>query len=59
MNLETEYSRTPRTVILIKCENVWPIHLIKRNTTMLKIKIRLRDKERATINENIFTEELE
>lgn len=47
MNSETEYLRTPRTVILIKCENVWPIHLIKRNTTILKIKIRMRDKGRG------------
>lgn len=30
MHLETEYSGTPRTVILLKSKDVWPIHLINR-----------------------------
>lgn len=30
MNLETEYSRTLRTVILLKSKDAWPIHLINR-----------------------------
>lgn len=58
MNLGTEYSRTLRTVILLKCKNVWPIHLINRkyNHVLKNKNQKLKVKERAIIDENIFTE---